>query len=410
MQRVDAANQTRRILFVGEDTSLAEQFRQAGGAADGWMVDWARTAKEALSFLAAEAVSAVVAQSRLPDFSGGEFLDAVMFNQPQVTRILRFRLIASRENLRGMGQTHHLLREPCDASTLLRLLQRMDAMQKRLPNPALPALLAKMRHLPSPPHLYFQVVNEMASDGASVERVGELIARDPAATAKLLQLANSAAFGLQVRITQPLEAVNYLGFEMTKALLLVAHSFSFFEEIPAVRIFLEQFWSHSLNVGRCARQIAETETADQEVAGQAFSAGLLHDVGKLLFAANLPQEFGEILALAQLQRLHPWEIETQILGASHAELGAYMLGIWNLPVAFVEAVAWHHCPTRGSNHLSTFAPLTAVHVANVLDHEPRAESAHALKPEVDLAYLQSLGCAGRLVDWRQSCQGFEEAA
>jgi HD-like signal output (HDOD) protein len=267
-----------------------------------------------------------------------------------------------------------------------------------------------MRQVPSPPRLYFQVINELTSPEASIERIGQMIARDPSATGKLLHLANSAAFGRQIQVSHPTEAVSFLGFEMTKALLLVVHSFSFFEEVPSVRDFLETFWHHSMAVGRSARQVAELECIDPEVAHQAFTAGLLHDFGKLLLAANLAQDYGETLALAQLQNRWPWEIETQIFGATHAELGAYVLALWNLPSPIVDAVAWHHCPTQMPGPTQSFTPLTAVHVANVLDHETRDESPQGQKPAVDLDYLQSVSCADRLADWQHRCQPMPTAA
>ena len=404
MQKFSDPNQERRILFVGANLNLAKEFRLAGESANNWTVCWARTATEARELLDTEVFSAVVAENQLSDQTGSNFLDLVMARHPQVTRILRFGLNAARENLDGVGQAYHLFREPCDASKLLRLLQEMDTVRQSLPNPALPALMAKMRRLPSPPNLYFQVASEAASPDASVERIGELIARDPAAAAKLLQLANSAAFGLHREVNHPAEAVSYLGFDLTKSFLLVVHSFSFFEAVPAVRACLEPFWGHALRVGRYARQIAKAETKGSELVSQAFTAGLLHDVGKLLFAANLPREFGETLSRAQIQKCRPWEIETQLLGASHAELGAYMLGIWNLPMPIVEAVAWHHSPGQFPSQPSSFAPLTAVHAANVLEHEQRAEPDQMLKPEFDLSYLERLGCASQLAEWRQICQ------
>jgi putative nucleotidyltransferase with HDIG domain len=180
--------------------------------------------------------------------------------------------------------------------------------------------------------------------------------------------------------------------------------------VPSVREFLEVFWRHSLAVGRYARQIAQFETIAPDLTHQAFTAGLLHDLGKLLYAANLPQEFGETLALARLQSRWPWEIEAQLLGASHAELGAYVLALWNLPAPIVDAVAWHHCPTQLPGPTQGFAPLTAVHVADVLEHDLHAEAPQCSKPAVDLDYLQSLGCADRLPDWQQHCQPVAMAA
>ena len=394
----------RRILFVGQDRALGAQFRMAGAAANGWTVGWAQTAREARAALEAAAFSAVVAESQLPDMTGMEFLDQVMASQPHVTRILRFRLLITQENLNGVGQSHHLLREPCDAAKLLDFLRQMGALQQRFSNPALPSLMAGMHQLSSPPDLYFQVVEELASPNASVAAAGELIARDPAVTAKLLQLANSAAFGGPARVNQPAEAVSYLGFEMTKAMLLTVHSLSLFETAPAIRPYLEPFWDHALLTGQYAQRIAEWENADQELAGQAFTAGLLHDLGKLLYIANRPDEFAEAMAAARAENRSPWIMEARHLGASHAEAGGFLLAVWNLPPAIVEAVAGHHCPLENRSSPQHFAPLTAVHAADVLAGQARPEPECPIPNAVDLNYLANLGCADHLPDWARLCQ------
>ena len=404
MNGVDEEHRTQRILFVGQDRALGAQFRMSGAAANGWTVGWAQTAQEARAILESGAFSAVVAESQLPDMSGMEFLDQVMAGQPQVTRVLRFRLLISQENLNGVGQSHHLLREPCDAAKLLDFLRQMEILQQQFPNPALPSLMAGMHPLSSPPELYFQVVDELASPNASVAAAGELIARDPAVTAKLLQLANSAAFGCQARVNQPAEAVSYLGFEMTKAMLLTVHSLSLFETVPAIRPYLEPFWAHALLTGQYARRIAEWENSDQELAGQAFTAGLLHDLGKLLYIANRPGEFAEAMAAARAEDCSPWIMEARRLGASHAEAGGFLLAVWNLPAAIVEAVALHHCPAESRNAPQHFAPLTAVHAADVLARQTRPEPGCPIPNAVDLNYLENLGCADHLPDWARLCQ------
>ena len=194
----------------------------------------------------------------------------------------------------------------------------------------------------------------MRSPNASVERIGEMISEDPAITAKVLQLANSAIFGLQLQVVQPIEAVAYIGLETTTALLLLAHTFSSFKPLQACGFSVESLWGHSLATGQFARAIALTKCRGGETSAQSFTAGLLHDIGKLLFAANLPAEFAEAIAIARERHCPLWEAENQVLGANHAEVGAGLLGIWGLPARVVEAVALHHNPAAARK--KDFAP------------------------------------------------------
>jgi putative nucleotidyltransferase with HDIG domain len=237
--------------------------------------------------------------------------------------------------------------------------------------------------------------------------VGELVARDPALSAKLIHLANSAVFGLQLEVASPKDAVTYLGLETTRALVLMAHSFAFFDQVIPSRFSIEHLQAHSLNTAHIARRIAEAEGQESQQADQAFTAGLLHDIGKLVLAANLPEAFSQALAMAAEQRRSLWETESQIFGASHAEIGAVLLGHWGLPLPVLQAVAGHHCPELGGQ-FPGFSTVTAVHVADVLEHE--SGSGNLTTAVLDLSYLQLLDSEGRLECWRQCCRPEPQAA
>jgi putative nucleotidyltransferase with HDIG domain len=392
----------RCILFVGEDQILGREFQaQLSSAGGDWTAEFTRAGSEALALIERSDFDAVVADIELPDMSGVELLDEILMSQPNVLRIVLSDLADAQSTLKCVGRAHHHLLKPCDVPTLLHALRQALELEAWSPGPAVQGLIARMRWVPSPPSIYFEVANEMQSPNASVDRISELIARDPAITAKLLQLANSAVFGLQLQVIQPAEAIAYLGLNTTKALVLLAHTFSSFEQLEHDGFSAESLWRHSVATGQFARRLALMEGSGVEPAEQAFTAGLLHDVGKLLFAANLPKPFGQALALAREQRWSLWEAERRVLGASHAEVGARLLGIWGLPTPVVEAVALHHYPARRANQ--PFSPLTAVHVANVFDHEVRPEPSSIASSGMDLGYLKELGLDQRVEDWRCQC-------
>jgi putative nucleotidyltransferase with HDIG domain len=246
------------------------------------------------------------------------------------------------------------------------------------------------------------VVAEIRSPHASLDKIGELIAEDPAITAKVLQLANSAVFGLELQVNQPLEAIAYIGLETTKALVLLAHTVSSFDKVKMAGFSLEKLWRHSVSVGRMAQKIALMENGGLEAAEMAFAGGLLHDIGKLLFYANLPGLFGKTLALAQEEKCTFWDAEEQLFpNAGHAELGGCLLGMWGLPQPIVEAVALHHCPRQLAG--PGFHPLTAVHVADVLDHEMNPDGPVLVPVSIQAGYLAELGLAHRAEHWRRQC-------
>ena len=395
-------NVAKRILFVGEDQPLWEEFRRVSPGPEGdWEAEYAHNEPEALGWIEQGPFTAVVADVHLSDTGGLDVLDEVMRRQPRALRIVLSDLDDAESTIKCVGKGHHHLMKPCDVATLLHALQLAIAMESWLPSAAVQSLISRMRWTPSCPALYFQIVSEIQSPSASVERIGDLIAQDPAIAAKVLQLANSAVFGLQLQVIHPAEAVIYLGLETTKALVLWAHTFSSFEHLRLSGFSSEHLWRHSLLVGRFARQIAQLESSGPEVSEQAFAAGLLHDLGKLMFAANLPRPFMQALAQAREHSCSLWETETPVLGATHAELGACLLGIWGLPSPIVEAIALHHHPL--SVPAQAFSPLTAVHAANVLAYEASPDPTGLVGPTIDLAYLRQLGLEERFEEWSDHC-------
>ncbi len=151
------------------------------------------------------------------------------------------------------------------------------------------------------------------------------------------------------------------------------------------------------------------EKGGLEAAEQAFAAGLLHDIGKLVLCANLPGLFAKILELAREEKCAYWDAETQLFpNAGHAELGGCILGIWGLPQPIVEAVALHHSPRQLAG--PGFHPLTAVHAANILDHEMHPDHSVLVPTPIHAGYLAELGLADRVEHWRRQCVTGKEQA
>jgi putative nucleotidyltransferase with HDIG domain len=393
----------RRILFVGASRVLGQTLIAALGDAKGWNISYAGTAAQAFFLMERHPPEAVVVETYLPDRHGVELLDEVQHRYPHTTRILHAAAPSLEGELRSIGKAHYHLKEPGRPDQLLELLESAQVLRACLPNQSLPSLMLQMHRLPSPPETYHKIAAMLSQDDASLDQVGQLIIHDPALCAKLLQLANAVTTGLRFRVNHPVQAMTYLGLETTKALLLLAHTWSYYKELPPTSFSLESYQDHSLMVGRYAQQIARVEKVSEGFTDKAFSAGLLHDIGKLLLAANLPPVFSEALKMARQQGRPLWQTEAELLGANHAEIGAYVLGTWNLPAAIVDAVAWHHAPEREPKLLPAFTPLTAVHVANVLEYRCRETFPRPHQSKVNWAYLQYLGCEPRLTLWKAAC-------
>lgn len=393
----------KHVLCVGEEQPLWRELRSpSSGFSRQWKAEFAQTGPEALAWAERGDFDAVVADVQLIDMSGVALLDEIMLRQPKAFRIVLSEQGDLESTVKCIGKAHHHLLKPCDVAMLLSALNQGLRLCSWMPSQNVQKLVGKMRWIPSPPTLYFRIAMEMESPAASVETIGQIISQDPPITAKVLQLANSAVFGLQLQVTQPAEAVAYLGLEATRTLVLLAHTFSEFEGLPRVGFSVEELWFHSVLVGQFARQIALLEQHEPDPGEQAYAAGLLHDLGKILFAANLPVPFGQSVATARREQISLHEVETRILGANHAEMGACLLAIWGLPAPLVEAVALHHQPSAAAQKV--FGPLTAVHAADVFSHQMAPDHPEVLPMHLDEEYLKELGLFDRAEFWRRHCQ------
>jgi putative nucleotidyltransferase with HDIG domain len=288
--------------------------------------------------------------------------------------------------------------KPCAVEALVSSIERGNLLRTWLSEPAMSSLLPRIRKVPSVPSLYFRLVHILETGSADLEDVAKIMGEDFAMTAKLLQMVNSPFFGLGRTITNPAEAVAHLGLAQTKALVLFAQVFSSYSEEKTSKFSLDQLWKHSLATANLARAITESETNNPPQADLAFTAGLLHDVGKLFHAVNCPEEYETLLTQTECNQMAYADVERCLIGTTHAELGACVLGTWGLPTEILEVIAFHHAPAR--HFRNCFSALTAVHVANAFDHElnPAAAQSAAV---IDYAYLGRIAWLDRFALWRE---------
>jgi len=212
---------------------------------------------------------------------------------------------------------------------------------------------------------------------------------------KLLQLANSAFIGVHGRVSSLSQAVSLIGVETVRVLTLSIHVFSRFERGEASAAWLAALWEHSVCVATLAQRIAAAETGDKAMSEECFAAGLLHDVGKVILLGERPKEYREILARLGQETASIETVETEVLGCSHAQLGAYLMSMWGLPTSLVHAVAYHHCPSAAID--LQFSPLAAIHCADAIAHHVADGEEKAV---FDESYLERLGLSGKAATWR----------
>lgn len=266
-------------------------------------------------------------------------------------------------------------------------------------------VLANMRDIPTVPFVYLKLMNLLNDVDSSVEDIASTVAEDPSLCAKVLKIANSAIIGLREPVSSPFEAIMQLGIERIRAFLLSSRFITQFEQQKVPWFSVERFWNHSMLTASYARQIALYKVRDTRLADSSFTAGILHDVGILIFAANNPNSFREIISTAISNGVPLHVAEKNLLGFTHSELAACLLSTWGLPLSILEAIAAHHNPSKGFS--TGFSPLSAVHIANGFANEKHQDNNICGDTALDNEYVMKINCDTQLEEFKKLC--FESA-
>jgi HD-like signal output (HDOD) protein len=326
----------------------------------------------------------------MPGMNGAKLLNEVARLHPQTIRFVLSGHSDEKSILSLVGTAHRYLAKPCDPEKLKSVLERAFLLCGLLQDDTLKSLIGSIDSLPSYPVIYQKLTRKLADPDTSLRELGRLIAEDPPITAKMLQMVNSSFFGIGRRISNPEEAASLLGMDTLKSLVLSTGIFRQFETGDGSEsASLKEIWQHSIAVGCLARDIVRKEVSDPSRQDDALSAGLLHDIGLMLFLFRLPDLWEKVQAIVASEGISHWQAEERVTGATHSKLGAYLLGLWGLPEEVVEAIAFTHTPGKAPTR--SFGTLTAVHVADALLQDDQ---------RLDEGYLASLGMENRIAAWR----------
>ncbi len=384
------------ILLAVADAQAIADISQALG--DGWEAIPVSSEADALAQLDQRSFDALLVDFNLGSPDASQLLNRALEKRPETARFLLayeadLALVAA-----YVSGPHEILPKPVEPASLKSRIERCVArddsnLQQTGGDPSTAA-----RAPAAVPAVYSELLRALESPGMTNGQVGEIIAGDPALTSEVLRLANPIYLASSRSITDPVDAVESLGLETVQALVLALRFLAEHSELKPGYLSLDKIWQHSVHVALLAQDLMLFETKDRLLAREALVAGLLHDLGKVVLASNFDDLYGRVHSLARKQPVALWDIEKEMFGASHGEIGACLVGMWNMRNSVVQAAALHHEPPLGEHtHLT---PLAAVHISNVLEHEIRPSDEFRVAPAFDTAFLNELGLLQRLPFWR----------
>lgn len=388
----------KRVLFVDDETSLLDGLRvRLHALRSQWEMVFVENGLRAITELEEHPVDVIVTDVRMPAMDGVELLEIVRDRWPDAIRIVLSGCAEEEQSGRLLSVVHQYISKPCEVDQLENVIRRCMQLRDVLNEPRLQALVGRISHLPAMPRTCTNLRDAMADPDVSVREIARIIQEDPAVAAKVLQLVNSAFFRLARRITSIEQAVGYLGLNAIRTLVMSVEVFSAWRSgVGTCELTPARLQEKAHRVAAATRALAHgTGFADD-----ALMAGLLHNIGYWILLQECPQQMQRAIDVARTHGIPLHAAEQDVIGASHAAIGAYLLGAWGLPYSVIEAVAFQHCPQRVSQ--TRFDVLAALVMAQTLQAtgEPLVRGAveHCEVP-VDARYLQALQAP---FDWAEA--------
>jgi len=390
----------KRILFVDDERNILEGLRhRLRHQRQNWDMEFVESAREALDLMERERFDVVVSDLRMPEMDGVALLRRVREAHPAVARIVLSGHADQDVMLRAMAIAHQFLPKPSDPGLIESAVARVCDLQALVNDEGVKQAIGKIGSLPSPPAVYSRLIAVLADDSSSPLKVARILKEDGALCAQILHVVNSAYFMLARSIVGVEEAVIFLGLDTVRHLALAAEVFrqpSAKQALPEMPV--EALRRHAMLAGGIASALF-SGTGRKETA---FIAALLHDIGKVFLTTELPDRVRQVVAEMKIDGSPMCEVESRLFGVTHAEIGAYLLGLWQIPFSVVEAVANHHAPGR-AGHQAGLDVVAGVHIADVLANEllqPGGGATHS-HAQLDAAYLEKLGVSAKLAGWRE---------
>ncbi len=343
-----------------------------------------------------ENIDLLICHLSLFNEGGRPFLQDLNQNHPNLIRIALIKENDRETVLKSLPYVHHFINEPIDTYSLKQYIDRICIIRDILGCDTIRRLCTRINALPSLPGIFYQVIDELALPDPSIAKISKLIEHDSSISARIIQIVNSPALGLRQRVSNIEQSIALLGLDMTRTIIMYAGINNYLHLPAHILATAEAINNNSFTIGNLALKITLAETGNYTLAQQAKMAGILNNIGYMLLL-NSPQTQTDLRNILTADKMTLLEAEQLLTGITHAELGAYFLGIRGFHGQLLEAVAYYYRPQL--RPITEFSILTALHIAHALAPSPLRSIIPCKKSELHLPYLDSLGLMNRIPTW-----------
>lgn len=401
-----------RVVFVDDEKRILDGLRrQLHSYRKQWEMTFALSGKEALAILEQQPADIVVSDMRMPEMNGCQLLTEVHRLYPQTIRIILSGQTEQTDLLRDLSSIHQYLQKPCPPDTLSRAINRATSLRDQLQQPQLRSAANNITVLPPCSDTYRRLKSEIVKPQPSLDLIADLLEEDPALASKVLQLVNSAFFGIPRVVNDVRQAARLLGVPTLQSLIVGGRIFDVVAGNLAHVAWINELWRASAAIAQLAGNLAERNGADAETIQQSHLAGMLSMVGRVILLISEPAAYdaawkanqpGDVCsAIAQFERA--------TFGANQGEVGAFMLGSWAFADDLVEAVAFQVDPRRSTCRRTNHC-LPYLHVARALRGHYGIASSIEAAPALDQSLIEELNWQDLLDDAKSEMNPLRSAA
>lgn len=351
------------VLFVDDETRVLDGLRrQYHKMRHEWNMEFVSSGAAALELLKTFKADVVVSDMRMPEMNGAQLLQIVKQRWPKIIRLILSGQTDAGELISYIGAVHQYIQKPCEPSDLSRAISRSQTLARQLAAPQLQSAVASLQSLPVLNDTYQAFVRVVEDESCELKDVRSIVERDIGLSTKLLQLVNSAFFGLPRRVTTVQDAIVLLGIYNLKALVVTSSIVDALSDNDQSAALISELWRASTDIGALAGRLASKNGAPAVVRDSALLAGSLSLVGRAVLSHFWPDDVMNLSKQAREASEPQHELEAQAFGAPQHVVGAYALGLWAFEDSVVEAVANQLTPNCCQLD-SPMHPVTFVHMA-----------------------------------------------
>ncbi len=352
-----------QVLVVDDDLSFLSGVEDAlKRESRGFTCHFALGPQQALELLEKESIDLVISDFEMPGMSGELLLQRVAYQWPSTVRFLITGKIEAISAFRVFGVAQQVISKEAPLTEMFEIIDSALTLRDKLHSPDVLHCINQFEALPLLPESFAKVTALLRKEDYHQRELLDAVSRDISLTGEVLRVANSAYFGARKKITNLEAALNLLGITSIRNIIIFAELFRQPKGLSRKLFDVEELWEHSVSVANISVLLSRKLGLPAEAREAAFSAALLHDVGKIVLAKMRPENYRKAIELAQTLDAPLFEAELALFGASHDEVGAYLLESWGFPMVVVEAVAYHHHELAAC--CSKVSPLSVVAVAN----------------------------------------------